>query len=51
VRRLRGGVDDRGQALRVLLENLVDRPGVANVDLVMLIVRQIGQQFIACFPG
>ena len=32
-------------------ENVVHCPGVANVDLVMLIVSHPGQQFIARFPS
>ena len=47
VRRLRRAVHNRRQAPAVLLEKSIHGGGIADVDLVMLIVRHVRQQLVA----
>ena len=47
VRRLRRGVDDEGDVLAELAEQVFDRRAVADVEVVMLIIRDGLDEFLA----
>src|SRR5207248_10413836 len=51
MRRLRGGVNDRGDVPLVLLEQVVNSLAIANINLMMLVSANIFDQIVTGLSG